>query len=536
MDRPTRLHWLNTEYDGELPGQFTNPFCYEPHPLCIEAAKEVQAELHKHADWMADASHGKMFGVMIVSGEGCHQVNAEHQAKGVWFLAAFSGLLNRQNDIDYFVPPIYDILDSTGHFQQEQAEISKMSEEIRRLEGDGNMDSHPEDYTRLERVAISALKRLRKQRSETLQDWLFNQYTCMNALGEEKIIAQIFKDFYREKMLNKEDYEENERKHHIPSGSGECCAPKLLQYAYKHHLHPLSMAEFWIGKPPKDEVRHHGQFYPACTKKCRPLLHFMLKGLNVEESFLDRHNRELLNQVDILYEDEDIVVINKPSGLLSVPSRDTQASVIDWARMRYPDISRAAEQYQANYPAPVHRLDQDTSGVLIVAKNRESLRNMQYQFYCHKVHKTYLALLDGRPEHDSGTITLPLRKDSIDAPRQVVDYEHGKNCVTRYEVLDVLPREHEGDDYISHEEAFITRVAFYPETGRTHQLRMHAAHQDGLGCPIIGDKLYGKKRMFVHPSNYQSLLWPRLMLHASSIEFAHPITQQPMRIECPPPF
>ena len=244
----------------------------------------------------------------------------------------------------------------------------------------------------------------------------------------------------------------------------------------------------------------------------------MLQGLDVEESFLERHNRELLTQVEVLYEDEEVLVINKPSGLLSVPSRDSQVSVIDWLKFRYPNNVTV----QNNHPAPVHRLDQDTSGVLIIAKSREGLSNLQTQFYNHTVRKTYIALLDGRPEHDSGMITLPLRKDPIDSPRQIVDYEHGKRSITRYQVLQV--------------EKNITRILFYPETGRTHQLRMHAAHQDGLNCPIIGDKLYGHQHLFVQPSGYQSLLWPRLMLHANSIDFIHPATGHHMHIECPVPF
>ena len=255
-----RIHKLNTDAYGELPQQFTNPFCYEPHPLCVAAAELLKAELCKHAEWMEDAQKGKMFGVLVVEGG---------------FLAAFSGFLNRQNNIDYFVPPIFDLLDPTGYFQQEQAEITKITKAIQTIEGENNMDLNPKDFSRRERVNISALKRQRHQRSELLQDWLFEQYICKNAWGDEKTITQIFKDFYRETMLHKEHYEENERKHHIPSGSGECCAPKLLQYAYTHDLKPLCMAEFWIGASPKDEVRYEGQFYPACSKKCRPLLHFM---------------------------------------------------------------------------------------------------------------------------------------------------------------------------------------------------------------------------------------------------------------------
>ena len=516
-------------YEGELPKQFTNPFCYEPHPLCIAAAEQVQHYLKQNEDLQASADKGKMFGVLIVQ-------DPAADSQQLYFLAAFSGLLDGKNDIPYFVPPIYDTLDPEGYFQREQTEISKLTNTIHELEGKGNVDVHPEEYSRLERVAISALRRLRHERSERLQDWLFDQYIIRNARGEEKNLTQVFKDYFMEKMLHLENYEENERKHHIPSGTGECCAPKLLQYAYQHQLRPVCMGEFWLGRSPKDEVRYSGQFYPACSKKCRPLLYFMLQGLDVEESFLERHTRELFEQVQIIYEDDDIMVINKPSGLLSVPSRDAQASVIDWLRAHFMAYQELHNFHLSTYPAPVHRLDQDTSGLLIIAKTRDSLRNLQAQFFHHTVRKTYMAMLDGRPQHDSGIINLPLRKDPIDAPRQVVDYEHGKPCVTRYEVVEVKPCQHEADAYISHEEAYITRVIFYPETGRTHQLRMHAAHADGLNCPIIGDKLYSRKRTFVNPSNYQSLTWPRLMLHATSIEFDHPSTGQRLHFDSPAPF
>ena len=513
------LHPLLPSADGERclpPRQFTNPFCYEPHPLCVAAADEVKAYLQQHEEWADEIAGGKMFGVLVVE-----QPDADEGQYA--YLAAFSGLLDGQNNLPFFVPPVYDLLAPDGHFQQEQACISALNAQIRDMEDRGDMDSTPFAYTRRERRSISALKDERRNRSIALQAWLFDQYVCLNARGERKTVTQIFLDYYREKMLHPEHFEENARRHHIPSGTGECCAPKLLQYAYQHGLRPLCMAEWWMGASPKEEVRYSGHFYPSCSKKCRPLLHFMLQGMDVEESFLERHNRELLSNIAVLYEDDDLMVINKPAGLLSVPGRDAQVSVIDWLHEREAEADHAARY------APAHRLDQDTSGILLIAKHADALRNLQEQFIRHKVKKQYTALLDGQPTLTSGTIDLPLRKDPNDSPRQMVDYERGKASRTRYEVVDVQRASADAD-------AAVTRISFFPETGRTHQLRMHAAHADGLACPIVGDKLYGRQQPFFSPSNYQSLLLPRLMLHATSIRFYHPVSGEPMHIDCPCPF
>ncbi len=500
---------------------FTNPFCYEPHPLCIAAAEEVKTYLAQHPEWSEEISRGKMFGVLVVSNNGVTTPPPCGEAgRGSAFLAAFSGLLDGKNDIPYFVPPIYDLLEPSGHFQQEQNEITAINHRILQLEHDGCVNHYPEAYNLDERQIIVSLRRERKLRSIALQDWLFDQYVCLNAKGEEKTITDIFLDYYRQTMLHVERFEANAKKHHIPSGTGECCAPKLLQYAYRHGFQPLFMAEWWMGASPKDEVRYEGQFYPACKKKCGPLLHFMLQGLDVEESFLERHNSELLQQVKLLYEDDDLLIIDKPSGLLSVPGRDRQASVMNWINQSSPAF-------------PAHRLDQDTSGILIVAKNSEALASLQEQFRQHRIEKKYIAILDGVPKEKEGIITLPLTRDPNDPPRQKVDFEHGKQSVTRYQVLSVDPPVNGEDSEPSVGQA---RVAFYPETGRTHQLRVHAAHAEGLNCPIVGDKLYGRKRNIIVPANYQSLSAPRLMLHAASIDFIHPVTGKAIHIESPCPF
>ena len=431
---------------------FTNPFCYEPHPWVKQAAEEVVDYLRSVEEWQEEISRGKMFGVLVVrEQEECQQ---KHDGN-IYFLAAFSGFLNGENDMAYFVPPIYNLMTSK-YFQEEQTRIESLIEQ----------------------------KQERKNRSEALQDWLFEQYICRNARGDEQSVMQIFKDYYAAHTLKTENLERNAQKHHIPSGTGECCAPKLLQYAFLHHLEPLCMGEWWLGNSPKNEVRHEGVFYPACHNKCRPILSFMLQGVRMEESKTERENKKLIAACQVLRDTEDYVVIDKPSGLLSVPGRTDVASVRDWF------VSR----YDKNTYYPVHRLDQDTSGILIIAKNENAYKLLQQQFVCHTVKKTYTALLDGEVEVDEGTISLPLRPDFDDRPRQMVDWEHGKRAVTDWCVLE----RKEG----------ITCVAFYPHTGRTHQLRMHAAHQDGLNAPIIGDRLYGKQTEST-----------RLCLHASMIEF-----------------
>lgn len=482
----SRLHTLSSGADLNPPLLFTNPFSYVPHPLCLEAAHELRMLIEENEEWDEELRKGKMFGVMVVRENGRNENNGTNgengydEAKGLFYLAAFSGQLNGKSEVEGFVPPIFDVGQST-YFQQEMHEIEL-------LVGD---------------------KEERRRRSEALQDWLFQQYKCRNAHGDEKNLIEIFTDFYRGKMLKQENFARNAASHHIPSGSGECCAPKLLQYAYLHGLAPLCMAEFWVQKSFEDEktrkeedemdvdsdgkktgereeefehrrnkeqrfremiaseIRHDGRFYPACHKKCRPILSFMLEGLQVEESLLDQQGTELLNQVKLVFEDAHILVVDKPSGLLSVPGRGDLKSVADWIR--------------SCHPLPdfwfVHRLDQDTSGLLVIAKDEATYKDLQQQFIRHEVQKTYEALLDGEVVGDEGKIKLRMRPDSDDPPRQIVDMNHGKQAVTRWKVVERLGGQ--------------TRVELYPDTGRTHQLRVHCAHPDGLNAPIHGDRLYG---------------------------------------------
>ena len=436
---PSPLHPLTT--DIPKPERFTYPFCYEPHPLCLLAAEEVKQEIER-----IHPSEGKMFGVLVVE-DG--------------FLAAYSGLLEGRNDWPYFVPPVFDAQQPDGYFKIREREIS--------------LATHLSPLTS-------------KKMSQDLQLWLFHQYRLLNAKGDEKDLVDIWQDYHCSPRIRK-------RYPLPPGGTGDCCAPKLLQYAYQHGLKPVCMAEFWWGPSPKTEIRHHGQFYPACRGKCKPVLTWMLQGLDVDSNPEEAGFPHLVPEV--VYEDDAIAVINKPAGLLSIPGRTEDYSVATWSRQRWPGS------------LPVHRLDMWTSGILVVAKTQEAYHQLQQQFEAHAVKKKYLAVVEGVPAKEHGIIDLPLLCDPINRPRQVVDYEHGKRAITEYRVL-ANAKTH-------------TLLALWPHTGRTHQLRMHCAHTDGLGCPIVGDELYGTKA-------------DRLYLQAQAISFVHPTTGRKMHFELPAAF
>ena len=445
-----------------LPQLFTYPFHYTPHPLCVKAAEEVQQYLQTRTDWHEELQQGKMFGVLVMktpTGE-------------IGYLAAFSGNLAGSNHHDYFVPPVYDLLNPDGYFKEEEARISAINV----------MLNHTNDNNQ---EIIEALKEERKQRSIALQQWIFEQFRLRNARGEEQDIYSIFTQTAHRNP---------------PAGTGECAAPKLLQYAYLNNLQPLAMAEFWWGDSPKGEIRRHGHYYPACRHKCEPILSFMLQGLEVEPNPLLTSNTDA-TQLETVYEDDYLLVVNKPAGMLSVPGKTGQASVLTLLQERYPD---------ATGPILVHRLDMATSGLLLAAKDKDTHALLQKQFEGRTVKKRYIALLEGIPQAEpKGFIRLPLRPDFDNRPLQMVCYEYGKPAVTRYEIMDT--------------ENNYTRMAFYPETGRTHQLRVHAAHPEGLNCPIVGDPLYGQ------PAD-------RLYLHAERLEFRHPVDNRMLRIKKEAPF
>ncbi len=530
----TTFHPLHS--DIPTPRQFTFPFCYEPHPLARLACDELQRYLSAQEQWKDELDKGKMFGVLVV----------RDTAGTLGFLAAFSGLLAGSNRLDYFVPAVYDLLQPDGYFKQGEKAITalnhritrltqaperialigdiqhnekiwstrlsaqrqrmaeakkirdkrRMEEELQETEKEELIRQSQHQKAELKRMRqaaqeetqaleaklkamddeIGQLKQQRKLMSDELQRWIFDQYKLLNALGEMRTVSDIFY---------------NDIHAVPPSGTGECCAPKLLQWAYSHHYTPVCMAEFWWGQSPKTEVRHHLHFYPACRSKCKPLLDFMLQGLDVEPNPLAtiRHAGE----PTVVYEDEWLAVVSKPSGMLSVPGKDGLASVCSWAETQWPE---------ADGPLIVHRLDMDTSGLMVIAKSKRVHQALQAEFISHEVKKRYMAVLSGTLAPDvkrDGTIDLPLQPDLNDRPRQLVDHEHGKRAITSYHVMD----EHDGK----------TLIALYPHTGRTHQLRVHCAHQEGLGCPIMGDPLYG------HSAD-------RLYLHAEEIRFRHPVTNR----------
>ena len=446
-----RLHPLHTNI--AKPERFTWPFCYEPHPLCLLACDEVKAEIEKIAP-----SEGKMFGVLV----------AEDSNDGLGFLAAYSGLLCGRNDWEYFVPPVFDAQQPDGYFKQKEREISVLNQ-------------HPSADN----------QHLNRQMSQDLQLWLFRQYRMLNANGDTRDLVEIWRDYHQNPKIQK-------RFPLPPGGTGDCCAPKLLQYAYQHQLKPVCMAEFWWGPSPASEIRHHGEFYPACRGKCKPVLTWMLQGLDVDP---DPEQSGFLHQgVEIIYEDDAIAAVYKPSGMLSVPGKADDYSVATWARERW-----------AESMLP-HRLDLLTSGIMLVAKTVDAYHHLQDQFAARTIKKKYVAVVEGKITTEHGIIDIPLSSDPLNRPRQIVDHEHGKRAITEYRVLShhLSPSTHHP----------VTLLALYPHTGRTHQLRMHCAHLEGLGCPIVGDELYGHKS-------------DRLYLQAESIAFVHPTTGKRMHLFCP---
>lgn len=441
-----------------------------------------------------------MFGVLIVeisdAASGWEELGKGYELtvpdnSSLYFLAAYSGELAGSNKWPWFVPPIYDLLAPDSYFQQEQAQINALTTAINsygRSSVSASKASVPQASTSAPSVSIPQLKTLRKQRSQALQQWLFRQYRVLNAEGTEADFVDIFSHYHTTFHRGSPT---------PPSGSGECCAPKLLQAAYRLGLQPVAIAEFWIGRSPHDELRIDGHYYPACSGRCKPILTHMLRGLDVEPNPMLQQNRAMASQLRVLHAEESFAVIDKPSGMLAVPGNDSEVpSVLDVVRERFP---------AATGPVIVHRLDMDTSGLMVVAFTDEAYHNLQRQFVEHRVEKRYVALLEKSPERIAGVIDLLICPNPYDRPRQMVSSEYGKRSITHWERC-------EG-----------RLVYLWPQTGRTHQLRVHCAHPLGLGSPIVGDALYGTS---AH----------RLCLHADTLRFIHPLTGVSLTFHSPAHF
>lgn len=511
----------------------------------------TQEEINRSNDPKTeDLAIGKMFGVLVV----------ETPEKKLGYICAFSGKLAGSNHHKGFVPPVYDMLVQGDFFQKEGDLIIEINKKIETLENNSDYINQLKAYKELKDISekelkdlkatlraekskrkalrtvakknlsekeyhvlheqqkteslaqqyhlkkiqekwdnllkekqdtlfpyeneITALKLERKQKSAALQNKLFNSYKFLNANGNEQSLLSIFEQTIFKKP---------------PAAAGECAAPKLLQYAFLNQLKPIALAEFWWGTSPSADIKKHLNYYPACRGKCEPILNHMLTGIELENNPL-LENLAHQKQIEIIYEDDDLLVINKPEELLSVPGKSISDSVYTRLKKLYPD---------ATGPLIVHRLDMSTSGIMLIPLNKTAYEFIQKQFIKRQIKKRYVALLEGEVQEQKGKIELPLCLDINDRPRQQVSFSDGKSAVTNYEVIEIKNGK--------------TKIYFYPHTGRTHQLRVHSAHPKGLNAPIVGDDLYGTKRN-------------RLHLHAEQIIFNHPTTKKLMTFQEKSPF
>lgn len=507
------------------------------------AEKVAQQLMHQLSQDESFSAEGKMYGVLLVetpAGE-----------KGV--LKAFSGLLKGRSHVDGWVPPIPGrervifeeaaTLAKLEAIKQELMALETLPERSQLLTLQKSFESQLQalavehthrkqerqqqrqlcstTLTGMELTAVLAQleaqsqqdgmqrRRLKRQRDETLRplkDAISSADARMRELKQRRkhlsqsLQAQMHKSYWLTNFAGESiALQDLMTSGSLPTGTGDCCAPKLLHYAATHDLKPLAMAEFWWGPPSAKGDKQPGHFYEACAERCQPIMGFLLSGLS-------GHSTAQLSSLDIpiLYEDEWIIAVDKPAGLLSVPGRyhDRQDSVQSRLRCRFPNASEIRA---------VHRLDQETSGILLLARNALTYRDLSQQFEQRQVFKSYEAILGGVLAAQEGMIELPLWADPSDRPRQKVDWTKGKPSVTQFRVL--APE----NDF--------TRVEFTPLTGRTHQLRVHAADPSGLNCSILGDRLYGCQK------NAQ-----RLHLHAKELKFYHPQTGELIHLQASVPF
>jgi tRNA pseudouridine32 synthase/23S rRNA pseudouridine746 synthase len=535
-----------------LPERFTFPFYYQPHPLCMLAAQQLQQHLETQTQWqhnfglLDDPNNiiGKMFGVLLV----------KNAAGELGFISAFSGKLAEQNHIHGFVPPVFDLLTEDSFFLSEKVAINTLNKKItelqdtpklfvlkqalitlkalhsqqllvlrgelvenrkarkiqrQTLQSDINSSIADKGLTELAQQSVYdkwRLKALNNQSQQSVEQLQVKVDELIEPIAELKLQRKILsadlqhRIFSQYQFLNKElipkslvDIFADTALKTPPAGAGECAAPKLLHYAFQQHLTPLAMAEFWWGASPKSEVKKHQQYYPACTGKCQPILKHMLVGMPLDENpFL--YNYAQGKSLDIIYQDQYILIVNKPSEFLSVPGKEVSDSVYLRIKQQFPD---------ATGPIIVHRLDMSTSGLMVIALNPQANKYLQKQFIHRDVHKQYVALVEGLPLQDNGEIHLPLRGDLYDRPKQIVCNQDGKQAKTLWQVLERYPARNQ------------TKILLTPHTGRTHQLRVHCAHAQGLNMPIVGDDLYGT-------------LANRLHLQAQSLKIKHPVSKQVM--------
>ena len=494
------FHILHT--DITPPESMNYPFCYEPDSLSMLAVEGVKSYILSHPEWLPLLQEGKMFGVLVV--EKKHEDVKDgkmRKAVELGFLAAYSGQVDILEGEDYFVPPVFDYLQPDGYFKNEENEISRINQNICILENGIYSDNSVYNEHIVNRGIypdIASLKLERKSRSQALQRWLFSHFVMLNANGEKRNLLDIFS----ETPLK-----------FPPSGAGECCAPKLLQYAYLHNLRPVRIAEFWWGDSPRKEIRHHLHFYPACRGRCLPILTFMMQGLDVEEDPQQTYGH---GELRVVYEDENIIVVDKPSGMLSVPGKLSRMSVQSLLQQKNPAVFLC------------HRLDMDTSGLIVAAKDELTYKHIQKQFLERTVKKRYRAIVipkDADRFHigDKGTIDLPLASNYMERPCQIVDFENGKRAITEWRVETIINIQSLENNFQSSENNFQSSeinqevsLLLIPHTGRTHQLRVHCASPLGLNSPIKGDPLYGQRS-------------DRLHLYAVYLEFTHPATGERMR-------
>jgi tRNA pseudouridine32 synthase/23S rRNA pseudouridine746 synthase len=535
-----------------LPERFTFPFYYQPHPLCMLAAQQLQQHLETQTQWqhnfglLDDPNNiiGKMFGVLLV----------KNAAGELGFISAFSGKLAEQNHIHGFVPPVFDLLTEDSFFLSEKVAINTLNKKItelqdtpklfvlkqalitlkalhsqqllvlrgelvenrkarkiqrQTLQSDINSSIADKGLTELAQQSVYdkwRLKALNNQSQQSVEQLQVKVDELIEPIAELKLQRKILsadlqhRIFSQYQFLNKElipkslvDIFADTALKTPPAGAGDCAAPNFLHYAFQQNLTPLAMAEFWWGASPKSEVKKHQQYYPACTGKCQPILKHMLVGMPLDENpFL--YNYAQGKSLDIIYQDQYILIVNKPSEFLSVPGKEVSDSVYLRIKQQFPD---------ATGPIIVHRLDMSTSGLMVIALNPQANKYLQKQFIHREVHKQYVALVEGLPLQDNGEIHLPLRGDLYDRPKQIVCNQDGKQAKTLWQVLERYPARNQ------------TKVLLTPHTGRTHQLRVHCAHAQGLNMPIVGDDLYGT-------------LANRLHLQAQSLKIKHPVSKQVM--------